>query len=232
MKHTPEANPDGTSYAEGFSHQPLRQRVAEVIREAIFSGQLLPGAALVEKTIADDLSISRAPVREAIRMLAKEGLVESIPYKGSRVRILQPRDVQEVYAMRGLLESYALRQVLAADAPADISPIVEACVDMETAAANNDAAALTAADDRFHSAIIELAGNDLLLGMWGLIALRARQAMALRNVQLGDLAILAANHRAIVDAMRNNDLDLSLALIAEHVDSGAQLILEDWVQAT
>jgi DNA-binding GntR family transcriptional regulator len=224
------ADPDVQThaYAEGFSHEPLRSRVATVIREAILSGSLLPGAPLIEKTIAEDLEISRAPVREAIRMLAKEGLVESIPYKGSRVRVLHARDVHEVYSMRGLLERYAVRQVLAADPAVDLAALDAACVAMEAAAQAGDAQALTAADERFHEALIALPDHELLLGMWNLIELRARHVMALRNVQIGDLGIVAANHRAIVAALRGGDLERTLRLVTEHVESGAQLILEDW----
>lgn len=228
MPHSTEAQVPPTAYAEGFTHEPLRQRVATVLRDAILAGSLRPGAPLVEKTIAEELEISRAPVREAIRSLVKEGLVESIPYKGSRVRVLYARDVHEVYSMRGLLERYAVRQLLAAPTPADLAPLADACTAMEAAADAGDAAALNAADEHFHRALIALADHELLLGMWNLIELRARHAMALRNVQMGDLRTVAANHRAIVDAMRAGDLDRSLRLVTEHVDSGAQLILEDW----
>jgi DNA-binding GntR family transcriptional regulator len=230
LPHSADPNAQPTPYAEGFSHEPLRLRVATVIRDAILSGSLLPGAPLIEKTIAEDLEISRAPVREAIRTLAKEGLVESIPYKGSRVRVLHARDVHEVYSMRGLLERYAVRQVLAAHPGIDLAPLDAACAAMEEAAAVGDTQALTAADERFHEALIALPDHELLLGMWNLIELRARHAMALRNVQIGDLNVVAANHRAIVAALRAGDLDRSLRLVTEHVDSGAQLILEDWDQ--
>ena len=228
MSQTAEPNPTLVPYAEGFSHEPLRLRVATVIREAILSGTLLPGAPLVEKTIAADLEISRAPVREAIRTLAKEGLVESIPYKGSRVRVLHARDVHEVYSMRGLLERYAVRQVLGADPAVDLAPLEAACIAMDEAARAGDARALTAADERFHRTLIALADHDLLVGMWSLIELRARHAMGLRNVQIGDLEMVAANHRAIVAALRAGDLERTLHLVTEHVASGAQLILEDW----
>ena len=173
MTQTADPNPPTVPYAEGFSHEPLRLRVATVIREAILSGSLLPGAPLIEKTIAEDLEISRAPVREAIRTLAKEGLVESVPYKGSRVRVLHTRDVHEVYSIRGLLERYAVRQVLAADPAVDLTPLETACAAMEAAAAAGDARALTAADERFHGTLIALPDHELLVGMWSLIELRA-----------------------------------------------------------
>lgn len=214
-------------FAEGFTHEPLRQRVASVLRDAILGGTLKPGAPLVEKAIAEELEISRAPVREAIRTLAKEGLVESVAYKGSRVRRLTARDVEEVYAMRGLLERYAVRQVLARGG-APLDALESACDAMEAAAAAHDLRGLNEADERFHRTLIGLAGHELLLAIWNLIELRARHAMALRNGQMGDPRTVAANHRAIVAALQTADLDGTLALLTEHVASGAQVILDDW----
>ncbi len=228
MTQSSDPNARTSRYAEGFAHEPLRQRVATVIREAILEGNLLPGAPLVEKAIADDLEISRAPVREAIRMLVKEGLVESIAYKGSRVRRLSSRDVQEVYALRGLLERYAVRQFFEHETDDRLAPLETACDDMAQAADTGALKALNDADERFHRSLIQLAQNEMLLGMWTLIGLRARHAMALRNHQVGDLQLVAGNHRAIVRALAARDLETSLQLVTAHIDSGAQLILDDW----
>jgi DNA-binding GntR family transcriptional regulator len=220
------------SLLDGFSHEPLRERVADALREAILDGLLPPGAPLVEKAIADDLDISRAPVREAIRTLAQEGLVESVPYKGSTVRRLRARDVSEVYSMRGLLERFAARTILASgatDPNGRLAPLRDACDEMQRCAEADDLKGLSSADRRFHRALIDLAGHELLLDMWSLIALRARHVISLRNAQLRDPQRVAANHRAIVDALAAGDLELSLRLITEHVQSGAQLVLADWV---
>ena len=234
MTQASDSTESGPSLTDGFSHEPLRQRVADVLREAILDGALRPGAPLVEKVIADDLDISRAPVREAIRMLAQEGLVESVPYKGSSVRRLSARDVTEVYSMRGLLERFAARRILEqAPGPAHdrLGPLRDACDAMQARAEADDLKGLSGADERFHRALIDLAGHELLMDLWSLIALRARHVMGLRNAQLRDPLRVAANHRTIVDALAAGDLDRSLALITAHVEAGAQLILDDWEDA-
>lgn len=218
-------------YADGFDHQPLRNVVAAALRDAILDGSLKPGASLVEKTIAEDLQISRAPVREAIRMLSEEGLVESVPYKGSRVRGLRRRDVSEVYAIRGLLERFALDLVLA-KGPVDTTDLDEACREMEQAAELGDARALNEADQRLHRALIEMADQELLLNLWTQIELRARQIMALRNDQMGDPATIAANHRDIVAAIAAGEVERSKQLIEEHVASGTRLVLNDWEEVS
>jgi DNA-binding GntR family transcriptional regulator len=225
-----QASHDGgrsSGIGSGFSHEPLRERVADVLRAAILDGTLAPGSALVEKAIAADLDISRAPVREAIRMLAQEGLVDSVPYKGSSVRKLSARDVTEVYSMRGLLERYAIRRLLSEPGDA-IRRLYDVCDAMQRSAEADDLKGLSEHDERFHRTLIEQADHDLLLDLWGLIGLRARHIMGLRNAQLRDPLRVAANHRAIVDAIASGDLDRSLALMTAHVESGAQLILDDW----
>ncbi len=230
LPHPPDSAERGPSLTSGFTHDTLRQRVADVLREAILGGTLAPGAPLVEKAIADELDISRAPVREAIRMLSQEGLVESVAYKGSSVRRLDARDVTEVYSMRGLLERFAVRRILAADAaPGErLAPLRAACDDMQACADEDDLKGLSAADERFHRALIGLADHDLLTDVWSLISLRARHAMGLRNAQLRAPLRVVANHRDIVDALAADDLERSLALITDHIDSGAQLILDEW----
>lgn len=212
------------AYADGFNHQPLRTVVANALRDAILDGSLMPGDSLVEKTIAEELEISRAPVREAIRMLAEEGLVESVPYKGSRVRSLSRRDVREVYAIRGLLERFALELVLK-EGPADMSELEAACMEMERAATVGDARALNEADERLHRSLIEMADHELLVTLWSQIELRARQILALRNDQIGDLTTVAVNHRSIVTAIAAGDADRAKQLIEEHVASGTELVL-------
>jgi DNA-binding GntR family transcriptional regulator len=218
---------------ERFSHEPLRARVAEALRAAIFDGTLAPGTPLVEKAIAADLDISRAPVREAIRMLSQEGLVESVAYKGSSVRRPTSRDVTEVYSLRGLLERFAVRKLgasLAAN-PDRLAALATVCDDMEACAARNDIKGLSAADERFHRTLIELADHQLLAEMWSLIALRVRHIMGLRNAQLRDYRRVVANHRAIVEALASADLDRALGLLTDHIDAGAQLVLDDWLEA-
>ena len=223
--------PTTAAYADGFQHQPLRTVVAAALRDAILGGGLKPGTSLIEKTIAEELQISRAPVREAIRMLSEEGLVESVPYKGSRVRRLRSRDVQELYAIRGLLERFALDLVLASG-PVDTTDLETACREMDEAAKFGDARALNEADRRLHRALIEMADQELLLTLWTQIELRARQIMALRNDQVGDLATIAANHRGIVAAIATGDAENAKRLIEEHVTSGASLALNDWEDAS
>lgn len=90
----------------------MAQEVATDIRRAITDGMIKPGERINETQIAKDMGISRSPVREALHMLKKEGVVVSIPYKGTFVNLLGQKDIEDMSIIRGLLEAYAIEKVI------------------------------------------------------------------------------------------------------------------------
>lgn len=225
------SDPDSTRIlpdAMAFTNAPLRYRVADVLRDAILNGDLTPGTPLTETAIADQLQISRAPVREAIRTLAKEGLIVSRPYRGSRVRAVRRRDVEEVYSLRGLYESFAVQRIVELGDERALEPLVETCARMSEHADRGDMKGVTHEDDRFHRLVIELADHELLLATWTQLSFRVRQIMSLRNLQMQDPRRVAANHRAIVEALRAKNLGESLERVREHVHAGSELVIDGW----
>jgi DNA-binding GntR family transcriptional regulator len=211
-----------------IDNAPLRLRIAELLREAIFSGHLAPGQALTESAVASQLKVSRAPVREAIRMLSKEGLVETIPYKGTTVRKLERRDIEEVYSLRELLESFAVRRIITSPEVLDVSELEAICENMKRFAKAKELDKLNLEDERFHKSVISLAQHHLLSNIWNTLSLRVRQIMALRNQQNQDPMQVALNHPPIVAALKERRLQDALALVHEHVLSAADLILDQW----
>src|SRR6187402_473104 len=83
---------------------PLRVQIADMLRRAIITGKLRPGSVLVETALADQMNVSRAPIREAIQILENDGLVETVAYKGKRVKPLTAREVEETYGLREVFE--------------------------------------------------------------------------------------------------------------------------------
>lgn len=215
--------------AAEFKSEPLRLRIAAVLRDAILDGDLRPGTPLTETALADQLAVSRAPVREAIRILAKEGLIETKPYRGSLVRDVTRRDVEEVYGLRYLHESFAVERIVERHATTDLDRLAEVCTRMRAHAEQGDMRAISVEDDRFHRVLIELADHELLLSIWIQLAHRVRQIMSLRNLQIEDPHRLVENHVAIVDALRAKNLEAALAHVAKHVEEGSELVVEGWV---
>ena len=193
---------------------PLRTQVADRLRQAILSGQLPLGSSLVETALAEQLNVSRAPIREAIQILENDGLVETIAYKGKRVKPLTVREVGEAYSLREIYEVMAVRRILESRTPVDA--LHEHCHDMTAAAKAENFSELTAADEAFHRTLIRLADHDLLMASWKNLYLRIHQIMAIRNRVERDLAEVAKNHPPIVQALEVNDADLAIKLITDH----------------
>lgn len=193
---------------------PLRVQVANRLRSAILSGRLRPGSGLVETALAAQMNVSRAPIREAIQILENDGLVETIAYKGKRVKPLTAREVAETYSLREVFEVMAVRRILDSGVPVDA--LHEYCEAMNAAAAADNYDALTAADEAFHHALIRLADHVLLLASWKNLYLRIHQIMALRNRDERNLQQIASNHPPIVKALEDRDADRAIALISEH----------------
>jgi DNA-binding GntR family transcriptional regulator len=144
----------------------------------ILSGQIDPGVRLVEEQLTRRLGISRAPVREALRLLAQQGLVEHVPRRGVRVATLSERDVQELYEVRDLLEREAVRKAFAVDHDVDLSGLRAALQVMRAATGSGDRPVIADAHRRFHVALVELAGNRQLSALYESVLVRLQLYMA------------------------------------------------------
>ncbi|MBA2668236.1 MAG: GntR family transcriptional regulator [Trueperaceae bacterium] len=208
----------------GVDTRPLRQQIADALQAAILGGEFKPGAALVETDIAARLGVSRAPVREALQLLASSHLVETIPYRGTTVRRLTAADVEEVYSLRTLLETFALRRAMACDA-GETGRVLRACCDaMAASAAAGDWSRLSMEDERFHEGLIEMADHGLLRHAWRDLNMRVRQIMALRNLQNDDTMTIVYNHLPIVDAVEAGDVERAVRGLEQHIATAADLV--------
>jgi DNA-binding GntR family transcriptional regulator len=186
---------------------PLRVSVAEIIRQAIINGTMRPGTPVVEMALAEQLNVSRAPVREAIQILEADGLIESEPYKGKRVKPLTLKEVEELYSLREQFEAFAIRRVV--ERQADVSELHEHSDAMYAAAERGDLAGLNTADEAFHRALIRLADHGLMLTLWDNLYLRIRQIMALRNSANRDLRAVALDHTRSASQITPEELGIA-----------------------
>lgn len=219
-------HPSGKQFEE-ISNIPLRQKIAQVLREAILSAELKPGDALIETTLANQLGVSRAPLREALRSLSKDGLIETVPYRGTTVKKLSSKDIEELYSLRGLHETFAIQKIIKKNRDSDLETLERICKNMQKAAKAEDFKKLNQEDDNFHRQLILLAEHDLLTSIWDQLALRVRQVMALRNQLNRNPMEIAMNHPPIVEAIRLKNLAEASDLIHKHVASAKDLIIDD-----
>jgi DNA-binding GntR family transcriptional regulator len=139
------------------------QHALDRLREAIVSGALRPGQRVGQEEIAEQLGVSIAPVREALRVLEQEGQVTYLPRRGYFVTELQIADLEEIYELRSLLEAHAARAALAHLEDGDLARIELAARDCAAAAERGDVAAELQANRRFHMAIVEPSAKPHLL---------------------------------------------------------------------
>jgi DNA-binding GntR family transcriptional regulator len=176
------------------------------IRRRILDNIYPPGHQVLEGALADELGISRTPVREALIRLANEGLVEVIPRHGMRVLPVSPNDMREIYVVLTALES-AAAEILARRRPSDaeLRPLVDATRDMTRALKADDLDAWAAADERFHQGLIELAGNRTLMDAVARVGDRVHRARMF-TLRLRPKPVNSTReHMAMLDRIRAGD---------------------------
>ena len=211
-----------------IDNKPLRDRVLDALRDAIVSAELKPGEPLIELELSAQLGVSRAPLREAIQILSREGLVETMPYRGAIVRNLSRRDIEELYSLRSVLESFAVQRIIERNDAEQASRLRAVFESMLAAAQAGDLKAVNNIDREFHDTLIELSDHNLLVMTWRSVSMRVRQVMALRNRRNSDITRIAYNHLPIIEAIEKADEAEALRLIREHVASSGDLLAENW----
>lgn len=215
-----------------IAKESLRERILEVLRDAILSGEFKPGQQLIETELASQLGVSRAPLREALQILGTEGLVETVPYHGTTVRKLTRTDIEELYSLRIVLESFAIQRIIAFGRREDVAHLQSIFEVMLDAAERSDLKEVSRQDRVFHDKLIDLASHSLLRTSWNTVTMRVRQVMALRNRRNSDITQIARNHLPIIEAIAKANEPLALVLIREHAESAADLIIDGWEYET
>jgi GntR family transcriptional regulator, gluconate operon transcriptional repressor len=204
--------------------------VAADLREAILAGRLASGARISDVRVAEEMGISRAPVREALRQLAARGLVEEEPRRGAFVTRLTPARVSEIYDCRRALEGLAARRLAAGDAREDaVSTLRSLVAEMEAAAKAGDPLAMADVDHRFHVTLCELTANGWLVRLYEQLADQSRMLQALDSVAhaQSDRRDLVMRHEPIVDAIASADPDTAEDAIVAHIDLAERLFLQE-----
>jgi len=201
-----------------------QEAVLVEVRRALLDGTLPPGARINVDRMATELNVSRAPVRDALRILEGEGQVEYTPHRGYQVPAPAPHDLFDIYRMRELLETEAL--LLGAERiDDDVVRTMEEAADEVTAAVEaRDNVAGTYANHRFHLALLETCGRPRLIRTIRHLWL----SDAYRTVYFGDPVqtdVSNRQHYEIIEAARRRDADELLLLCNAHRDHALQMVL-------
>jgi GntR family transcriptional regulator, gluconate operon transcriptional repressor len=201
----------------------LGQHVVDHLRRLIISGELGRGMHLVEAQLSETFDVSRGPVRDALRQLETEGLVES-RRRGVFVIGLALDDIEELYVLRRLLEVEAVRLCLARPGR-DYAGATAALDRMEEAARAQDAAAFATADLDFHTAFYATAGHRRLESIWQQYRPTFAGMLAVTNAEDHDLAPTHADHAELLRVIRSGDEPAAIALLEEHLDGSHRRML-------
>ncbi|HEY0953258.1 MAG TPA: GntR family transcriptional regulator [Roseateles sp.] len=196
----------------------LYEQVADRLRQRILARELEPGAWIDELKLSGELGISRTPLREALKVLAAEGLVTMKLRRGAYVTEMSERDVREAYQLLALLESDAAARVATGASDAELAELAALHQQLEAALPDRDA--FFAANERFHLRILELEGNrwrqQMVHDLRRLMKLNRHHSL----FREGRLAESLAEHRDMLAALRERDAEACRRLVIAHFDNG------------
>lgn len=201
----------------------LVDEIEDQLREAILDGSLVPGVPIRESAAAQQMGVSRAPVREALRRLEQSGLVVKPRNRSYEVTSFTERDLYELASLRSALETLAAREAMRDDPATLERRLRQHLGGIEKAAASGRARSALSADRKFHESIVECSGNRRLADAYS--TLRDQIELCLRTGHriLPALDDLADRHRVLVERVATNDVDGLLDALDRHIRSGAGL---------
>ncbi|UUN30701.1 FCD domain-containing protein [Streptomyces sp. FIT100] len=209
--------PDRQAAPGLLPRQLLSDHVYSLLRRWIVSGELVPGQRLVESEIARRLGTSQAPAREALKRLAHEGLVNSLPHRGTFVAAVSEQQAQEVRDIRVMFEEYAARHATGRLAPEALRLLTADVDAMRRAAESGDIGDFRDADMSFHRNVCAACGNSALIRLWRTIEPSMWGLHVLGNpLYRGDWRAMAEHHAELLSALRSGEPDETAALFAAH----------------
>ena len=209
---------------DGNEVPALGAQVADELRVRIVSGDLRVGTHLVEGPIAAEFDVSRSPVREALRELQSEGLVEQ-RRRGTFVLGLTEADVDELLGLRLALECLVTRTAMRIASPDDWKLLESDLGAMEAAAEANNPRAFALADMGFHTRVYELADHRRAAHMWSLYEKTFTAILQLSKTGSEDLWEALATHEQLLDIMKSGDVEQAESALRNHLDGTRSLFM-------
>ena len=219
----------------------LSEKTYRELRRKVLTGEILAGEQLVNRSLAVEMSVSLAPVREAIHRLATEGLVEHIPGAGAFVRKSSPEDLEELYVLREAVESCAAAEAARNISQQQLEALKEVLQDfdaiMDTIRSQPSQTATDQlldrwldCEERFHSVIVAAARNRLLAKViedytaLGQVFGVQRHRVAILTLAIAEQT--CRDHAAIAEALHRRDVDAARRLMSAHIQMGRRTVLD------
>ena len=198
---------------------PLRDVVFQTLREAILRGTIKPGERLMEIQLSQQLGVSRTPVREAIRMLELEGLVNMTPRKGAAVAAISEKSLRDVLEVRCALEELSVRLACERMSWEQFEQLRTANVKFAQVAEGEDITEIAKSDEAFHDIIYYSTDNDKLI----LLLNQLREQMyryRIEHIKIKERrSMLIREHQEIIDALRERDSTTAVLVMRRHINN-------------
>ena len=212
------ATPEPSAAVLPIPRGSLHEEVTARVRDMIVDGTLAAGSAIPELELSRQLGISRTPLREALKVLASEGLVELLPGRGAVVKVFTAKDAQDMLALIALLEEHAGRQACRAS-DAEIATIVALHEQMRAHYARRERPEYFRLNQEIHNAIVRAAGNPTLAMLHGILRARMRRIRYLGNQAPEHWSAAMAEHEAFIAALKARDGESLARLMREHLEN-------------
>jgi DNA-binding GntR family transcriptional regulator len=203
----------------------LPNRVYLILEEAILQGKIKQGDRLIEEELAGKLGISRAPIREALRMMHKEGLIVISPRKGAVVNSISPEDIAEIYEATSALEGLAVKLFCARCTDEELTRLKQLYAGMEEQVRKKDVVQYRKLNRQFHEALIQGSKNKKLIEICGVLQ---KQISWFQNMNLNvksRMGISLQEHKHIIDACLAKDPEAAARTASEHIALAAEAFL-------
>lgn len=204
----------------------LRDQVYESLKKAIVTLELEPGGRIKDKDLASEFGVSRTPVREALKRLEDEGLVESLPGSQTRIAEIHLEEAKNAFTVVAALHGLAVRLAIPLISDEELTSMEESNAQLAKALDNKDVQCAVEADDQFHAVFLKTSGNDEIE--------RALERLMskIRRLEFSKFSSVGARqsidqHKAIISACRSKDLNLASSLMEENWLSLGRILIDD-----
>jgi DNA-binding GntR family transcriptional regulator len=207
--------------------ETLTAAVARSIGEAIVRGAFAPGQALPELPLSSQIGTSRGTVREALRLLADQGLVAIIRHRGAFVAEMTPRKAHEIFTLRAELEAFAVRLEFEQGGYPEgtLQALEETLVDLGAAANEGNVFEAAEQDMRFHDLLSRECDHQELLDLLAGLRLQMRRFIVYTKLVNSDVEPESVTHRRLLDAVRTGDAELAAAEVRSHILAAGEQLL-------
>ena len=208
------------------NHRPLREIVYEQLKMQILTGQITPGTRMMEVELADEMGVSRTPVREAIRKLEKEGLVTIEPRRGAYASDISVKDMVDTLEVREDLESFAAYLAAQRMTEEQIAELTEITDKYSEAINNSDTENMIHYDEMFHKYIVACSGNKTLIQISETVQELALRFRYLYYDDLSRYGSMPMQHREIIQAFRGGDAESARQSACNHVKGLKEFVIK------